>query len=154
MAIVEFKGLGSQDVNKPGTFTYALSQLVKNGGKLKDVFADIGLTGVQETTKKLLSNRVMPATTQAVLDQRRTGRRRYKGAKVDKGLTLVDTAVGLRQVSYKATSNFVQVGVPRGYMSAHQRGTVPNAPQRMFLMLPNRKYIMKLVMFHIEKAMK
>jgi len=154
MAVVEFKGLGSQDRNKAGTFPYALNQLLKKGADLHDVFDDIGRTGVTETQKKLLENRVRPPTRKSTLAARRRSRRQFKNKRIAKGLTLVDTGVGLRQVAYKATSYDVAVGVPDGYMAYHQEGRVPNAPQRRFLMLPNRKYIMDLVMIHLRKAMR
>jgi len=154
MAVVEFKGLGRASQNKPGTFPYMLRQLIKKGGNFKDVFEDIGRTGVTLTTEKLLGNKVRPKTSQGTLDARRQGRRRFKGARVGNGLTLVDTGVGLRQVSYRATSSSVEVGVPDGYMAYHQEGRVPNARRRMFLMLPNRKYILDLVGIHIKKAMR
>lgn len=156
MAVVEFKGLGSQDRNKPGTFPFALAKLIANGGKMKDVFEDIGKTGVTETTQFLMDNKVTPKTTDKTLEARRNPnkRKQFKKRRIAKGLTLVDTGIGLRQVAYKATQSSCEVGVPDGYMAYHQLGRVPNAPKRMFLRLPNRKYIMNLVRVHIERAMK
>lgn len=151
MAIVEFKGLGRQDRNKAGTFPYFIDRIIKNGGNMEEVFDDIGRTGVTLTTEKLMENRVTPKTSNETLARRRRPRRRARRS-IRKGTTLVDTGLGMRQVSYRATKSDVAVGVPDGYMAYHQEGRVPNAPRRAFLLLPNKKYIMNLVKFHLKKV--
>lgn len=151
MSIVEFKGLGMQDRNKAGTFPYFIDRLIKRGGNMEDVMDDIGRTGVTLTTEKLMENRVTPKTTNATLARRRKPRKR-KRRSIRRGTTLVDTGIGMRQVSYKATSHDVAVGVPDGYMAYHQEGRVPNAPRRTFLLLPNKRYILNLVQIHIKKV--
>jgi phage gpG-like protein len=153
MSIVEFKGLGKQDRSKAGTFPYFIDRLIKNGGNMEDVMDDIGRTGVTLTTEKLMENKVTPKTTNATLERRRKPRRRqFKRRSIRKGTTLVDTGIGMRQVSYRASKVDVAIGVPDGYMAYHQEGRVPNAPRRAFLMLPNKKYILNLTMFHIKKV--
>lgn len=153
MAVVEFKGLGSQDRNKAGTFSYFIDRIIKNGGDVGEVMDDIGRTGVTLTTEKLMENRVTPKTTSATLERRRKPRRRqFRKRSIRKGTTLVDTGIGMRQVSYKASKTDVAVGVPDGYMAYHQLGRVPNAPRRSFLLLPNKRYILNLVKLHLKKV--
>ena len=155
MAVVEWKGLGSQDKSIPGTWGHAISRLAKAGGDYMDVLEDIGKTSVTLTTKKLMDNKVMPRTSQSTLDQRRKGRkRRFKKRSISKGTTLVDTGVGMRQVSYKTGPDYVEVGVPDGYMAYHEEGRVPNAPRRKFLVMTTMDYNIQLVNFHWKKAMR
>ena len=146
MAVVKFKGLGEDDVNKSGTFSHAIDRMIRRGGDYDLVLEDIGIQSETKTIKKILDNEVRPGTTQETLDRRR--------GKDKRGLTLVDTGVGYKQISHKVGNNYVEVGVPAGYMSAHQRGTVPNAPRRMFLTLLTKREIIRLVNFHWKKAIR
>ena len=150
MAIVEFKGLGENDVNKPGTFAHAIDRMIRRGGDYDLVLKDIGIQSETKTVRKLLDNRVRPKTTERTLIRRRTRSRRPSTS----GTTLVDLGIGYKQVSHRVGNNFVEVGVPAGYMSAHQRGTVPNAPRRMFLTMITKREIIRLVNHHWKKAIR
>lgn len=161
MPEVKFVGLSKKDANKVGTFSHAISRLIKRGGNLETVMEDIGRTGVTMTLQKLLGDQVTPKTTKETLDLRKKYRKKRKkrvtsinGIPVGDGVTLVDTGIGARQVTFMHNSRMVAVGVPPGYMAYHHQGRVPNAPRRRFLVLPGSKYIVSLVNQHWHKVVK
>ena len=146
MSVVEFKGIGPEYSDTPGTFAHAINRMILKGGDYSAVLKDIGIQSERKTVQKLLDNKVTPKTTRATIDARRGPDKR--------GITLVDNSIGYKQVSHKEGDNYVEVGVPAGYMSAHQLGKVPNAPRRMFLTMLSRKEILKLVNYHWKKAIR
>jgi hypothetical protein len=149
-AEVEFHGLAPEDANDAGTIAAALMMLKYSAANMNNVLDDIGKQGVKLTTEKLVKNKVTPKTTEGVLARRRKyGKGKYKG------ITLVDTGIGLRQVSYRVLFNkAVEVGVPDGYMAYHEQGRVPHAPQRRFLTMPKGDYIYRAIRWHWSKALR
>jgi phage gpG-like protein len=150
MATVEFKGLGSNDVNKPGTFAHAIARMIRRGGNYQDVLEDIGRQSVTRTTEKIAKNEVKPKTKRVTLLARRHRKKRPSTS----GITLLDTGIGIKQVSHRVGINEVTIGVPRGYMAAHQKGTVPNAPRRRFLTMLTKREILRVINFHWKKAIR
>jgi len=147
---VEFYGLDPKDAGDAGTIAAALMMLKYAAGDPTPVLDEIGTRGRDLTTQKLLKNRVKPPTTDAVLELRRkAGQGKYDG------ITLVDTGLGMRMVSYKVNyRRSVDVGVPDGYMAYHEQGRVPNAPRRRFLTMPPASYIYKVIKWHWRKALR
>jgi phage gpG-like protein len=150
MAVVEFKGLGPNDRNKPGTFSYALDRMIKRGGDYAAVLDDIGRQSVKRTTDKIVENRVKPGTSRETLLRRRTRKRKPSTS----GTTLLDTGIGYRMVSHRVDPDSVTVGVPDGYMAYHQLGRVPNSKRRRFLMMLTKREILRIINFHWKKAIK
>jgi len=153
MASAEWIGLHSQDRNIPGTYAHAIDRMIHAGGDYSEVLEDLGKTAVTRTTDKLLGNRVRPKTTRKTLLKRRTRSKKPSTS----GITLVDNAIGVKQVAYATGPDYMEVGIPTGpgaYMAAHQKGTVPNAPRRRFLVLPTKQRTLAVVNFHWKKAIR
>lgn len=153
MATAEWIGLHSQDRNIPGTYAHAIDRMINAGADYSEVLEDLGKTAVTRTTDKLLSNRVRPKTTRKTLLRRRTRSKKRSTS----GITLVDNAIGIKQVAYSTGSDHMEVGIPTGpgaYMAAHQKGKVPHAPKRMFLVLPTKQRTLEVINFHWKKAIR
>lgn len=130
---------------------------------IQDILEDIGTQAVHLSTQKISENKVEPKTTDETLMQRRKGankQRKRKNTnrltertkqKRSTGITLLDSGIGIKQISHEVASDEVAVGVPPGYMAAHQKGTVPNSPKREFLVLPTDEQSVKIAEHHWRK---
>lgn len=125
---------------------------ITDKGLYEDVLDDVGKQAVDLSTEKISKNKVTPKTSQATLDARR--RPRGKKKQSGSGITLLDTGVGIKQIAYESGFDEMAVGVPAGYMAAHQEGTVPNAPRRKFLTMPKSDDIVDTVEFYWKKVTK
>lgn len=151
---VEWIGLDpDKDMGDPTTFFGAMKRMIDRGGNYVDVLDNLGRDSVTKSKQKILDNKVTPPTKQVTLDARRGG---------GEGITLADLGIGKDQIAYKSGDDFYEVGVPKGYMSAHQRGVVPTGgvkgakplPARKFLMLMNKRETLLTINHHWHKAIK
>ena len=116
-----------------------------------EILEDIGKEGVAESQRFIRDNKVTPPTTDETLDARRKGKNKAKSDR--RGITLLDTGTGIKQIAYEVDGDSVLVGVPDGYMAYHQEGRQPKTHERKkreFLKLPDDGVIEEIIKEHME----